>query len=167
MATDNTSDSSTNGECVHDVEIDFVKSNEDWEAEMREVQRLYDEGLRGVEIAESLGFSKGKVVNLLDASFAAEGKKRVDGRKRRWTLPQKQEDLPKYKQIADQAVEEWKNWKSVCEIGRICGCDSVTAQKAINFWYSSQNLPVPTATTRREERKKPAFEMHQMYIPLK
>lgn len=167
LATDNTSDSSPNKTCVHDDEIDFVKSNETKDAEVREARRLYDEGLRGVDIAESLGCCRAKVTNLLDASFAAAGEQRVDGRKRRWTSPQDPQDLPIYKKIADQAVAEWNNWKSLCEIGRICDCDAITAQKAINYWYSSQNLPVPTTATRREERKKLAFEMHQMHIPLK
>jgi hypothetical protein len=133
------------------VEIDVKAPN--WrDQKCEEVKVLYDKDFLEKEIADQLHLHRSQVSMLLKHWEKKHGQKLPDGRKRRATLPRKQQNTPVYKAIADDAAVLWNDPANLAvqEIARRLSTSDTTAWKAIAYWHRNQGLPVPTAKQRRE-----------------
>lgn len=149
----------SSSESGSEIRVAFRREATDTE-QMRQAWELYQQGHMQKEIAAELGCSKSNVTRLLKKAADLNGVAFQDGRKRRGTLPRKQEQTPAYVELGDRAVEMWNLGKSYREIGRECGCSDTTAEKTIRHWHVNRGLPVPTPETRREEQCAVAERMH-------
>lgn len=132
-----------------------------------EALQLYEQDKLGKEIAEEMGVQRSYVSKLLDHAFAKRGLKRLDGRQRRSSLPNKQVQTPTFKRIADEVVALMeKGWSDLAIAGHLKTSDA-TVSKAIKFWHNSRELPVPTSKDRRRKKLLRAKELYEGGILIK
>jgi hypothetical protein len=67
---------------TEEITIDFVDANP-LDAKATQARVLYDQGLKNLEIARQLGWSRSQVTNLIRHSFSMDGQDMPDGRARR------------------------------------------------------------------------------------
>ncbi|MFH1301242.1 MAG: recombinase family protein [Planctomycetota bacterium] len=137
------------------------------DSQAEEAKALYDEGLLCKQIAKQMGKSRGYITGLIQHWFRSRGLSAPDGRQRRETLPAKQESLPLYRQLADEAVQLADQGLPYLVIaGKLKTSDTIIA-KAISWWNTSRNLPVPTADDRRKKTLSKAKELYEQGVLIK
>lgn len=132
-----------------------------------EAKALYDEGLLCKQIAKEMGKSRGYITVLIKHWFRSRGLPAPDGRQRRETLPTKQESLPLYRQLADEAVQLADQGLPYLVIARKLKTNDTIIGKAISWWHRSRNLPVPTAADRRGKTLLQAKKLYEQGVLIK
>lgn len=130
------------------IEID-IREPSSLDADADRVKAMLDQGQLMKDIATELGKSRSYVTKLMKHWYESRGLQVPDGRTRRSTLVKKQQKIPMYRQIADQATELWNAGLSVSEIARQCQCSGPTVNRAIAEWHESRGLTVPNRKSRR------------------
>ena len=122
-------------------------------------KRFWDDGLLHVEIAEQMGCNPPYVTKLIQYWHDQHTLARPNNKKRRRTLENKQRRMPKYKKIANQAIELMEAGHSNLEIARQTTTSDTNVAKAIEWWHKKRTLPVPTAADRRNQKLRRAMSM--------
>jgi hypothetical protein len=73
----------------------------------------------------------------------------------------KRRETPLFKRIADEAKRTWEAGESESEIGRDFETTQATVRKAIEWWHTSRNLPVPKFADRRKTQVELAARLYQ------
>ncbi|MBV09699.1 MAG: hypothetical protein CMN21_10835 [Rubinisphaera sp.] len=146
--------------------VEFRKPS-DVDPRVELVWSMHQQGMLGKEIAGELNCCRGTVSKLLKTAADNAGEPLEDGRTRRASLTHKVCKAPIYQKIADEVVEDFKQGESLANIAEKFDCSSPTVKKAIDFWFQSRDLPVPTTADLREQMKQKAFEWDQSGMPLK
>ncbi len=133
-----------------EITIDFrAESQLDREAE--QVMALAQEGMCYKTIAKTMNRHRNHVTKLIKHWHESRGLTVPDGRARRKTLENKQTTTPQYQRLADEAVRLKEQNKSNLKIAEILNTSDTMIAQAIAWWYTSRNLPVPTARDWRHK----------------
>jgi DNA-binding NarL/FixJ family response regulator len=116
-----------------------------------QVKQMVDAGLMMAEIAQKLGLHRNQVTFALQHWYATRGTNAPDGRTRRSMLIKKHLTPPLYQAIAPKVIELMASGKLLYTIAKELNVDRNTVTQAIDWWYRSQNLPVPDGRTRRKD----------------
>ena len=149
-----------------EVIIDY-KAEKLIDRQAEEAKALSDEGLLCKQIAKEMGKSRSYITVLIKHWFQSRGLPVPDGRRRRKQLPDKQENVPLYRQLADEAVQLADQGLPYLVIaGKLKTSDTIIG-KAISWWHTSRNLPVPTADDRRKKTLSKAKELYEQGVLIK
>ena len=115
-----------------------------------EARAMYDQGVKQSEIARRLKVNRNTVGKALDASFAAEGTTRPDGRERRWHVSEDQQPRYKFREIADEVMKLYNEDMAIKDIATNVGADRNTVTSTIRWWHEQQGLIAPDGRARRK-----------------
>jgi DNA invertase Pin-like site-specific DNA recombinase len=90
------------------------------------------------------------VAKALNHWFESRGQTVPDGRIRRSTLEKKSMEPFIYEQIADRAMEMWKQGLLYGDIAKAIGVNRDTLTSAVKCWHEKRGLPVPDGRSRRK-----------------
>ncbi len=139
------------------ITIDLAKRDSKYEMS-DQVKQLSDAGLANWEIAEQMQLHPSRVTLLYN--FWHERHGLPVARRENWPK-RKRREAPLYKLLADEAKERWGAGDSESEIGRDFQTTQATVRKAIEWWHTSRNLPVPKFADRRRAQVERAGNMYR------
>jgi len=152
-------------ELREEIVIDFVDPNPLNERSER-AKELYDQGLLGIDIAAALGCKRSVVTKLLKHWFTSRGLEMPDGRSRRHQLPRKSAKTPRHEAIADQVKQLADAGWLLQDIALELRCDRNQVTKALAYWYTSRDLPVPDGRTRRKGLDQKVSSPRERHSPI-
>jgi len=113
-------------------------------------RELYDQDLFENEIAEKLGSGRASVCNWIRESYAAEGKSKPDGYKRRKRI-EAARGLHHYQKISDQVFELAESGMKLQDIAELLETGRDVITKAYQHAREQRGLPPLDGRTRRKD----------------
>lgn len=132
-----------------------------------EAKRNWDQGLLNNQIAKKMKCRPSYVTKLIHYWFDSRGLSRPDGRRRRAELSDKQEQIPLYKQLADQVAQFVEEDLCDEEIARRLNTTGATVAKALAWSCRSRGIPIPTTADRKRKLLQRAKSMLEQGVLIK
>jgi DNA invertase Pin-like site-specific DNA recombinase len=133
-------------DAVEVVEID-IRRPQRREEIADEVKRLWDAGVKELDICKQLGMSRTLFSSALDYWYAKNDAVRPDGRQTRGRIPSDR----RADKLQNQIMDLFKQDLPISVIAERTGCGLEVVREAVTKWHAQSGLPVPDGRARRRE----------------